>query len=217
MKSREKRTVLAACRYLAFNSPPLPLLSSWINSTAECVAPGPSSFFGIARSSDCAPSLMAFSGAGCTSTISPSAPSGKSSASRRQQGPRGPCLDAVKHWCHGKREVPGPRHLRRCAACSPTEQSITSLPGFGGWKGSRPRPTASKLPIGLEGKTGDQIAHSSTVEGRERWCGSPTMADHGVWVGRPAGSASRRRATWCGVRLTPTTAVGDGKHRVIRV
>ena len=31
-------------------------------------------FWNCARSSDCAPSLMAFSGAGCTSTISPSAP-----------------------------------------------------------------------------------------------------------------------------------------------
>jgi len=43
-------------------------------STVEYTAPDPSSFLELARSSDCAPSLMAFSGAGCTSTINPSAP-----------------------------------------------------------------------------------------------------------------------------------------------
>ena len=65
-------------------------------------------------------------------------------------------------------------HVRRCEAGSPCQQSITSLASFGGGT------TASKLPIGLEGKTGDQIARCSTVLGRVPWGGSPTMADHSV-------------------------------------
>ncbi len=70
--------------------------------------------------------------------------------------------------------------LRRCAARSPREQSITSLARMGGGRKNRPGATATKLPIGLEGKAGDQIARCSTVLRREPWGGRPTMADHGV-------------------------------------
>src|SRR5260370_1506440 len=102
----------------------------------------------------------------------------------------------------------GRERLGWWAACSPTEQRITSLASLGGWKKSRPRPTASKLPIELEGKTGDQIARSSAVNGRERWGGSPTIADTSVRVGRPTSRARGRLAAllpgW-GIWVTSTT------------
>jgi len=102
-------------------------------------------------------------------------------------------------------------------ACSPTEQGITSLASTGGWKRSRPGPAATKLPIKLEGKTGDQIAHSSIVKGSGRRGGSPIVADHGVCIRRSASGAGGRWATWHGIGLTSATPVGDGKRRAVCV
>jgi hypothetical protein len=101
--------------------------------------------------------------------------------------------------------------------CSPTKQSIASLARQGSRKKGRPRPTAAKLPVGLEGKTDDQIARSSIASARVRRGGSPSMTDHGVRVGCPANSTRERQSTWLRVGLTSTTAMGHGKHRAIGV
>jgi len=52
-----------------------------------------------------------------------------------------------------------------CPACSPAEQSIASLASMGGGRNSCPCPTAPKLPVGLEGKTVDQIATPPLLRG----------------------------------------------------
>src|SRR3989441_9848415 len=69
-----------------------------------------------------------------------------------------------------------------------------------------PLPLHDALPI---------LAVSPPATGRERWGGCPAMADHGFCVRCPADSAREWQATRLRVGLTSTTAMGDGKHRVI--